>query len=106
MENSLILVYVQCGLHLLPPRLNKAVFSRIAGDFVLETIMCLARGGSFTQVGLPGVLEETTPEFIKKDEWSPQSPDCNPLASERQSDQAGVEKTRSVCVGRRYQWNK
>ena len=21
-------------------------------------------------------LEEATPEFIKKDEWSPQSPDC------------------------------
>ena len=24
-------------------------------------------------------LEEATPEFIKKDEWPPQSPDCNPM---------------------------
>ena len=24
-------------------------------------------------------LDEATPEFIKKDEWSPQSPDCNPM---------------------------
>ena len=24
-------------------------------------------------------LEENTPEFIKKDEWPPRSPDCNPL---------------------------
>ena len=22
---------------------------------------------------------EATPEFIKKDEWPPQSPDCNPM---------------------------
>ncbi len=24
-------------------------------------------------------LEEVVPEFIKKDEWPPQSPDCNPM---------------------------
>ena len=26
-----------------------------------------------------GHLEEVTPEFTKKDEWPPQSPDCNPM---------------------------
>jgi hypothetical protein len=24
-------------------------------------------------------LDEEVPEFIKKDEWPPQSPDCNPM---------------------------
>ena len=26
-----------------------------------------------------GHLENTTPEFIKKNEWPPPSPDCNPM---------------------------
>ena len=29
--------------------------------------------------GTQGHLEEARPEFIKKDEWPPQSPGCNPM---------------------------
>ena len=34
---------------------------------------------SHTSMVTQAHLEEATPEFIKKDEWPPQSPDCNPM---------------------------
>ena len=49
-------------------------------------------------------MVEAAPEFIKKDEWSPQSPDCNPMnyvglfkgeslpRSARQIDRAGINE--------------
>ena len=56
-------------------------------------------------------LEEATLEF-KKDEWLPQSPDCNPLdyamglsegeslpGSERQTDQAGIKRQDNCVMG-------
>ena len=59
-KNSLIAVYAQYGLHL-PQWLNKA----IAGDSILQTIMCFSKIELLhTQVG--AYLEEATQEFKKK----------------------------------------
>ena len=58
------------------------IFSRIAEDFILETTACfgkMARAPSYTSRVIQAHLEEAAPEFIKKDEWPPQSPDFNPM---------------------------
>ena len=34
---------------------------------------------SHTSCAIQSYLEDNTPNFIKKDEWPPQSPDCNPM---------------------------
>ena len=57
------------------------VFSQVAEDFIVETIACFSKlGAPFDTTRVTQAhLEEPTPKFIKKDEWSPQSPDCNPM---------------------------
>ena len=82
---------------------------------VVETIMCLSKTGlihTHTSRVIQAHLEEATPEFIKKDEWPQQSPDCNPLdyamglyegesltGSERQTDQAGIKRQDNYVMG-------
>ena len=50
-------------------------------DFIIEIIICFSKNGapSHTSRVTQAHLEEATPEFIKKDEWPPLSPDCNPM---------------------------
>ena len=46
-----------------------------SGDWVFQQDGAPAHKSKTTQEYLDGA----TPDFIRKDEWAPQSPDCNPM---------------------------
>lgn len=70
-------------------KVNSENYMKLLDDNLLPDCRRLYPGNDyvFQQDGAPShtsrvtqaYLEDATPEFIKKDEWPPQSPDCNPM---------------------------